>query len=99
MNGKIVRKIGLVLFLVAYGVSCLFACLMNQLHFFWSLIGLGLVIGGGEIVSVITTGDTLSTNFTKAMQREKKKTVFGAVVIFSLILTMIFLGIHFWPWP
>lgn len=97
-KGSFIRKIFLILFLVAYGVSCTAAFLMGQMQFGFALVAMGVCIGVGEVVSVITTGKTLSTNITKAWQEGGMKAVWGYVMTISLVFTMVFLGLHFFPW-
>jgi len=98
MKGSTIRKIGLIAFLIAYGIATLAAFMMGQFQFGISLVLMGLCIGAGEIISVATTGNTLSTNITRAWKEGGMKAVWGWVMCVSLVFTMIFLGVHFIPW-
>lgn len=98
MKGSTLRKIFLILFLVAYAGACFGAWMMGQKIFFCSLLWCGLGIGGAEIVSVILTGKTLSTNITVTWKEGNWKSFWGYFMSACLVLLMLFLGLHFFPW-
>lgn len=98
MNGSMIRKIGLVAFIGVYSLSVLSSAMMGQWFFFWTLVAMGLCVGVGEVVSVIVTKKTLSTNITRAWKEGGKKAVWATIMCVSLILTMVTLMIHFFPW-
>lgn len=98
MSGSTIRKIGLVAFLVAYGLSCVFSVLAKQMLFFYSLLGCGVSVVAGELVSVWLTGKTLSTNITRAWKEKDIKAVWLSAMCVSLILTFVALTVHFFPW-
>ena len=98
MNGSQIRKAGLIAFIAAYVSACVFSILAKQMLFFYSLLGCGVSIGIGEAVSVLITGKTLSTNITRAWKEKDAKAIWLSAMCVSLILTMVFLTIHFFPW-
>lgn len=98
VKGSDIRKVGLIAFIIAYVSACVFALLANQLKFFFSLLGCGASIGIGEGVSVWLTGYTLSTNITRAWKEKDSKAIWLSLMCWSLILTMVFLTVHFFPW-
>ena len=102
MKGSTLRKIFLIAFIAAYasatGAAAYLGVLSTHWEFFWTLIGCGLSVGAGEVVSVIVTGDTLSTNITRSWKAGGKQAITVTVMCVSLVLVMVFLGMHFFPW-
>jgi hypothetical protein len=96
MSGKLIRATALVIMLVFYAILLLTLWIMGQLIFFWVFVGIGCCVGAGEVVSVIRSGKTLSTNFTKAMQ--DGKFWLGIISLSSLLLAIASLVVHLLPW-
>lgn len=98
MKGSALRKLFLILFIAAYSTACLGAIMMGQMKFFWTLIGCGVSVGAGEGISVWFTGNTLSTNITVSWKEGNWKSFWAYIMCASLVLCMLFLGLHFFPW-
>lgn len=93
-QGKLIRKVGLVAMIVAYGGLLAALALIPHWGFFWTFVLIGLVVGGGEIVSVVITGKTLSTNFKYAVQRGGRDKALAFVALGCLGAAIAALIVH-----
>ena len=98
MKGSTLRKIFLIAFITSYAGAVIASVMMGQPIFTASLIWCGVGIGLGEGVSVWLTGKTLSTNITAAWKQGGMKSAWGYIMCACLVLLMLFLGLHFFPW-
>ena len=98
MNGSDIRKFWLIAFIAVYAVAVIASFMIPMIFFFWTLISMGVCVGIGEVVSVIFTGKTLSTNITKEWEKGGKKAIWCWIMCVALGLTMPFLAMHFFPW-
>jgi hypothetical protein len=81
--GKLMRKVGLVI-LIFFDIAATAWCFywakntldpdfaLKWWSHFWHMIGLNVIVIGGEIGSVIFTGKTLSTNIKHLTQHKKE---------------------------
>lgn len=93
MNSGMIRRICLIALIVMDVVSLIFWKLAGNL-FFWVFIGVNISVIAGEIYSVITTGKTLSTNTTKALEKDDASMRYTWIALLCFLLAMVFLVFH-----
>jgi len=92
MSG-LIRRICLIALIVFDVISLVFWWMANNL-FFWVFVGVNVCVIAGEVYSVITTGKTLSTNTTKALEKDDAKMRYTYVALLCFSLAMLFLVFH-----
>lgn len=92
MSG-LIRRICLIALIVFDIASLIFWWMADNL-FFWVFIGVNICVIGGEIYSVFKTGKTLSTNTTKALEKDDAKMRYTWIALLCFLLAMVFLVFH-----
>lgn len=88
-----IRKICLIALIVFDIASMIFWWMADNL-FFWVFLGINLSVIGGEIWSVIKSGNTLSTNTTKMLEKDDARMRYVMCALLCFSLAMVFLVFH-----
>lgn len=94
MDASKIRQFALIGFILLVVATLVFLWLIGQYILFWAVFGCGVSVIVGEIVSFLTTGESMSTNFTSKIKSGNKPFIFGLIACVALALSMVFLGVH-----